>query len=71
MEDHDQEHEVYGGEIPADDMDADVDLSARHDGDGYGDGDGEGYDDANSKVSPFLLSLDICPLGFWLIFFDL
>ncbi|KAL5569708.1 hypothetical protein UlMin_026283 [Ulmus minor] len=49
MEDHDQEHEVYGGEIPADDMDADVDLSARHDGDGYGDGDGEGYDDANSK----------------------
>lgn len=45
MEDQEQEHEVYGGEIPGDDgdMDADIDMSARHEDD-------QGYDDANSKV---------------------
>lgn len=45
MEEQEQEHEVYGGEIPGDDgdMDADIDMSSRHDDD-------QGYDDANSKV---------------------
>lgn len=43
-DEQDQEHEVYGGEIPDEgEMDAEVDMSARHEEDEYA--------DPNSKVS--------------------
>ena len=54
MEQHEeQEHEVYGGEIP-DEMDADIDVDEQdHDHDN----DNESDPNANSKVVLFLLSL--------------
>ena len=62
MDEHEQEHEVYGGEIPGDDGDMDADIE-RHD---Y-DGDGQDYDvdDPNSKVPPPPLN------SFHLCFLDL
>lgn len=52
MDEQEQEHEVYGGEIPGDDgdMDADIDMSGRHDDD-------QGYDDPNSKATSLSLPL--------------
>lgn len=54
-----QEHEVYGGEIPGDDVDMEADfdgMSSRHEED-------QGYDEQSSKApSPFHF-VD-CFLGF-------
>lgn len=80
MEQHDeQEHDVYGGEIP-DEMDADIDVDEHeheheHDQDHEHehDADNENEEDpnANSKVFSLVVFVSVyvlCFGGFWLIF---